>query len=221
MWFNHIKAALIPVQFRRASMERRSSRGRYKGRGKNRGVDRGQGVDCGEGMDRGHGVDYGLGMDRGQGVDRRSGMDRGHSEVNRFGKSNEPTSKSSSTRVSSVQPSVAPARKHVFASSLNSASLPFYPSSSSNQDVPVTQKRDSRIINKTSSSYPFEEIFSSNSSGIPRGKNVSRSNSHDMNYIDDSIRPVVGKSSNLQSSCFSSVNTTQYMQSKLKSIRSS
>ncbi|KAF6167159.1 hypothetical protein GIB67_029797 [Kingdonia uniflora] len=119
-----------------------------------------------------------------------------------FGKSNEPTSNPSSTRVSSVQPNAAPARKHVFPSSLNSASPLFYPSSSSNQDVPVTQKRDFGVINKTLF-YPFEENFSSNFSGVSRGKNVSRSNSQDRNYIDDSIRPVVRKSSNLQSSGFS------------------
>ncbi|KAF6136988.1 hypothetical protein GIB67_030752 [Kingdonia uniflora] len=123
-------------------------------------------------------------------------------QAEEFGKSNEPTSNPSSTRVSSVQPNGAPARKHVFASTLNSASPPFYPSSSSNQDVPVTQKMDSGIIIKTSSSYPFEDNFFSNSSGVPRGKNVSRSNSQDRNYIDDSICPVVGKSSNQQSSGF-------------------
>ncbi|KAF6150244.1 hypothetical protein GIB67_000118, partial [Kingdonia uniflora] len=127
-----------------------------------------------------------------------------HLHLSRFGKSNEPTSNPSSTRVSSVQPNVAPARKHLFASSLNSASPPFYPSSSFNQDVPVPQKRDSGIINKTSFSYPFEENFSSNSSGVPRGKNASRSNSQDRSYIYDSIRPVVGKSSNLHSSGSSS-----------------
>ncbi|MQL89509.1 hypothetical protein Taro_022071, partial [Colocasia esculenta] len=62
----------------------------------------------------------------------------------------------SNTTIQRQSPSTANAKaeeaypqKHVFTSSLNSASPPFYPSGSSNPDVPSTLRRDSRTVNNS------------------------------------------------------------------------
>ncbi|RWW06020.1 hypothetical protein GW17_00030672 [Ensete ventricosum] len=130
-------------------------------------------------------------------------------------KPQEPTT-SASTRKQSSQTTnveldpVVP-QKHSFASSLNSASPPFYPSGSpnSNQDSLLMQKRDAQdgIINK-SLSYSMhmeENSQSSQSSTLLRGKTAVDSVGHDRLYMSDSHRSVVGKtlaSGHLQPSGF-------------------
>ncbi|KAH7652050.1 Btz domain-containing protein [Dioscorea alata] len=86
--------------------------------------------------------------------------------------------------------------KQVFASSLSSASPPFYPSGSSSQDIPIAHKRDGQLgtSSKTlSSPMHLHENFSAPQSGsIPRGKATMESLNHDRLYMDDSNR-LVGK----------------------------
>ena len=124
-----------------------------------------------------------------------------------------------------MQPDPSLPTKHVFASSLNSASPPFYPSGSSKQDISVTQKRDAQIgnTNKTvSSSMQMENNFlSSQSSSMLRGKSVVDSVSHDRLYIDESLRTVAGKAlSNAQvrssGSPLTPATTTQSSQSRVQ-----
>ena len=109
-----------------------------------------------------------------------------------------------------------PTRKHVFASSLSSASPPFYPSGSSNKDISLAQKRDihAGTTNRNIRPSVTEESFRAPQSGAlqPRGKNIVDSVSMDKLYIDDSFSPVAGKSLNnlpLPSSGSSLITTTQ------------
>ncbi|KAF8400761.1 hypothetical protein HHK36_014061 [Tetracentron sinense] len=148
------------------------------------------------------------------------------SELLRSGKSLETTANSSTGRAFTRALNVpfdhpVPPRKHAFASSLSSASPPFYPSGSSNQDISETQKRDvqggSTNRNLPSSVLMEKKISTSHSNMLLRGKTVSDSIGQDKLYIDNSIRPVAGKpltNLRLQSSGSSSINTTQSSQSR-------
>lgn len=107
-----------------------------------------------------------------------------------------------------------PPRKHVFASSLSSASPPFYPSGSSNKDISLAQKREihAGTTNRNIRPSVTEESFGAPQTGAlpPRGKNIVDSVSMDKLYIDDSLSPVAGKSLNnlLRPSSGSSLTTT-------------
>ncbi|XP_047332813.1 protein MLN51 homolog isoform X1 [Impatiens glandulifera] len=76
-------------------------------------------------------------------------------------------------------------RKQVFASSLNFASPPFYPSCSSNKDIPLTEKRDVKV----------GTIDHNLRSSVPRQKNLSASDAMEKLYVNDSISQVSGQSS--------------------------
>lgn len=110
-----------------------------------------------------------------------------------------------------------PARKQVFASSLSSASPPFYPSGSS-KEITSTQKRDVQAgnINRNLRSANVNENFSvSQSNTIMKGKNVIDSIAMEKLYINDSISPIAGKPSTslqLPPSGSSSVSTNQLLQ---------
>lgn len=111
----------------------------------------------------------------------------------------------------------------MFASSLSSASPPFYPSGTSTQDVYTMQKRDAHtggINSNLQPSVAIEENFSaSHSSILLRGKAVVDFASQDRHLSDDSVHPVSGKPLNnlQQSSGMSSpVNTMQLPHSKVQ-----
>ncbi|CAA6666279.1 unnamed protein product [Spirodela intermedia] len=76
-------------------------------------------------------------------------------------------------------------QKHIFNSSLNSASPPFYPSgSSSGQDISASAKRDPNL----------QDNFSPSHSGPTfRGKTVVDPLVQDRYVVDDAARPVIGK----------------------------
>lgn len=116
---------------------------------------------------------------------------------------------------SNVESESLPARRQAFASSLNSASPPFYPSGSSNKDITLMPKRD---IQGGSSNRSFNTVAMDDGSSVPktnallRGKNIAQSVGMDKLYIDESINPGTGKAlTNLQMplSGSSIVGTTQ------------
>ncbi|KAJ0985599.1 hypothetical protein J5N97_003955 [Dioscorea zingiberensis] len=82
--------------------------------------------------------------------------------------------------------------RQVFASSLSSASPPFYPSGSSSQDIPISHKREAQLGTSSkalSSPMQLHENFSATQHGsIPRGKATMESSNNDKLYMDDSIR---------------------------------
>lgn len=89
---------------------------------------------------------------------------------------------------SNVESEAVPTKKHVFASSLNSASPPFYPSSSSSKEIPHTQKRDAKsgISNRNVHSSASDENFSvAQFSAVQRGKSVVDSLGMEKVYIDN------------------------------------
>lgn len=209
---------------------RRNSRGRFRGRGggKNRGRGRGyaRGTISRAYHDDGDNQNQVQKSVKGRGPRRYETLPKNTkasaSQYRQSGKSQELTSNASigrkSSQASSAQPDLVLPRTKVFASSLNSASPPFYPSGSSDQDISVTQKRDAQngASNRVfSSSTPMENKFPAPLSGsLVRGKNVVDSLGHDRLYIDDTLRSVAGKTpanAHLQSSVssVSSLNTTQ------------
>ncbi|ONK76617.1 uncharacterized protein A4U43_C03F30200 [Asparagus officinalis] len=128
-----------------------------------------------------------------------------------------------SSQTPNVQSDPAIPRKNAFASSLNSASPPFYPSGSSKQDLSVTQKRDAHVGNTNkivaSSLHMGNNFLSSQSGSTFRAKATEDSFSHDRKYIDDSLRSVAGKAlanAQVQSSGspLTSANMTQTSQSR-------
>lgn len=108
----------------------------------------------------------------------------------------------------------------MFASSLNSASPPFYPSGSSSKDVTRTQKRDVQAgsTNRNVRQSVLDESFSvPQTNALVRGKNIAESVSMDKLYIDDSSNSAAGKTMNnlqMQPSGLSLVNTNQPSQSR-------
>lgn len=137
----------------------------------------------------------------------------------RSGKSFEKPSYVSSLRtsesMSSPEPDVARPRKQVFASNLNIASPPFYPSGSSTKDNNVPNKRDAQdgSINWNGQPSAVGENFTmEQSSGVLRGKNIVDSIGVDKLYIDDSLSAMAGKPANTKQmplSGPSSINSTQ------------
>lgn len=120
--------------------------------------------------------------------------------------------------MSNVESEAVPAKKHVFASSLNSASPPFYPSGSSSKEIPLTQKRDAQagMTNQNVQPTVGDETFpTAQTSAMQRGKNVVDSMGMDKLYVDDKTSTHAGKPSNnlpLLSSGSSSVISNQSLQ---------
>ncbi|PKA57193.1 hypothetical protein AXF42_Ash002497 [Apostasia shenzhenica] len=185
--------------------ERRSSKGRFRGRGSGRG--RGAVRGFGKGArprgyyDDNDSQNRSSKFVRGRGP-RRYESSFKHSDIspNQHKQSPKPQQLASVngsgrqiSQVMNVQSEPVAPRKQVFASSLNSASPPFYPSGSSSQD---TSKRDMQTGNKSqSSSKQMENNFlSSQSSSIFRGKAVADSAGLDRLYLDESVNHVPGKS---------------------------
>ncbi|XP_026408384.1 protein MLN51 homolog [Papaver somniferum] len=122
--------------------------------------------------------------------------------------SNSNSGRTSNHTHQNAQSNPAAPRKHVFASSLSSASPPFYPSGSSNQDVIVAQKRDVQA-------GPSEKFSVPHANSLARGKSVVDPIVKGRQYINEPVRPLVGKFSNMQlqssgSSRVSSNQTPQY-----------
>ncbi|KAH1048027.1 hypothetical protein J1N35_038811 [Gossypium stocksii] len=104
----------------------------------------------------------------------------------------EKTSQANSSRASTTATNAdtvsIPSKKHIFASSLSSASPPFYPSGSSKKDISLTQRKDVQAGNVSRDLRPSvtDEKFSLFQSNSLRGKNVLDPLSMAKLYIDDS-----------------------------------
>ncbi|KAM0944797.1 putative Btz domain, protein MLN51 plant [Dioscorea sansibarensis] len=193
--------------------DRRASRGRFRGRGGGRG--RGQGVDHGfvkgnrsQVYDDSNYQVHVPKIVRGRGPRRyqplaKSNKDISEPQHKQYIKYQEPRPNTIGGRQSSDTPSVQPdpslsiPHKNIFASSLNSASPPFYPSGSSNQDVSLSQKRDGQpgSANKTvpSSTQMVSKTSAPESGSFVRRKANVDSAGHDNLYMNDLICPAVAK----------------------------
>ncbi|XP_043698672.1 protein MLN51 homolog isoform X2 [Telopea speciosissima] len=209
---------------------RRKSKGNYRGRGKNRGMDHGytrgsrsRGYDNSSNQNRTSKTVRGRGPRRYE-PPAKNNIEPPMNQNKQSGKAGETTLNASSGRVpsntSNVQSDTVPPRKNGFASSLSSASPPFYPSGSSNQDISVPQKRDVPSGNGSRNLSPseMEDNYSTpHSNALLRGKNVADPIGLDRLYIDESVCTVSGKPlSNLQMQPSGTlpIITTQSLQSR-------
>lgn len=210
--WGHDKFEEMTMQERHYDEGRRGSRGNYRGRGKNRGTDRGfvRGGNRPKAYNNGNNQNQAPKTVRGRGPRRYEPPNTNRSEApptqnKHSGKFLEKASHTSSGRVftptSNIESDTAPARKNVIASSLNSASPPFYPSGASNKEVTLAPKHvQAGNTNKNLRPSVMDESFSMpQSNPLLRGKNVVGSVGMDKLYIDDTNSPAVGKpSANLQ-----------------------
>ncbi|KAK2984883.1 hypothetical protein RJ640_008648 [Escallonia rubra] len=188
--WGHDKFEELSIQDRHYDEGRRVPRGRYRGRGKNRGEDRGFPRGNRSKAYNDNNQNNAPKAVRGRGPRRyQPSMKNGVEALaphRQSGKSVDTNSYGSSGRVSAPTSSVdsdpVPARKQGFASSLSSASPPFYPSAASGKEVSSNQKRDSQAapINRDlRSSMP--------QSNTMRGKNVVDTIGMEKLYIDGAI----------------------------------
>ncbi|XP_062089540.1 protein MLN51 homolog [Humulus lupulus] len=232
--WGHDKFEELTLQDRHYQEGRRSSKSNYRGRGRNsnRGVDR----SADNGYGRGNRpksynnstnqsqVPKGV---RGKGLRKYEPATRNNSQLSSMlnkqpGRPFEKPSNSNSARAftpaSNAEFDTVTSRKNVFASSLNSASPPFYPSGSSSKEISLTQKRDVQTGSTNRSLRP-----SAVDNALLRGKNIPESVGMDKLNIDDSISSVAGKTlSNINTqvspsgAALNTVNTTQSSQSRIQ-----
>ncbi|ERN06040.1 hypothetical protein AMTR_s00142p00054380 [Amborella trichopoda] len=195
--------------------DRRRSKGRFRGRGKNRGGERGyaQG-NRPRAYDDSNNSSHAVRGVRGRGPRRYEQAMRNNGYHFRMHnkpplKSHDAMASSSGTKpffhASKEQTEALGPRKHVFASSLSSASPPFYPSGSSNQDNSIIQKRVLQTGSSTQRNLPTSV---SPDELVTRGKSVIEPIGQNRIYADHSLRMLTGKhlanSSPIQSSGSSS-----------------
>ncbi|KAI8544405.1 hypothetical protein RHMOL_Rhmol08G0293900 [Rhododendron molle] len=191
----------------------RNSRGRYRARGKNRGAGHGYPGGNKSKAYNNNNQNNGPKAVRGRGPRRyepskMNNIEAPPTQVTQhrrgYGKSTEKTPHTYSGRTPVSTPNSesdsVPARKQVVASSLSSASPPFYPSASSNKEIASTQKRE------------IQAGTISQSNTMIRGKNVVNAGGMEKVYINNSVSPNPGKPSTslqLSPSGSSLVNNTQ------------
>ncbi|KAG8497079.1 hypothetical protein CXB51_008335 [Gossypium anomalum] len=174
--------------------EGRSSRGRYRAQSKNRGPGRGYRRGSGsKAFGKNNNQNMAPKVGRGRGPRRYEPNMKISSQAPTIqgrlsGKPLEKTSQANSGRASTLATNADsvsdPNPKHIFASSLSSASPPFYPAGSSNKDTALTQKKDESVSRNLCPSVT-DENFSASQSNSLRGKNVLDSLSMAKLYIDD------------------------------------
>ncbi|KAK1264533.1 hypothetical protein QJS04_geneDACA021320 [Acorus gramineus] len=234
LWESKDNKAWVHDRFEEMSLqdahynERKVSRGRFRGRGKNRVNDHGYIRENRSRVYEDNNQNWAPKTVRGRGPRRyqplwKSNNEMPTSQQKQSVKSYEATSNKNSLRPSSntsnARSDPAPPRKQVFASSLNSASPPFYPSGSSNQDTSIVQKRDGQSGN-TNRNLPSSVLeknhFSSQSSAPLRGKATIDPIGQDKFYYDGSVRGASMKPLNNSHSfgSSSSVNPSQSYQSR-------
>ncbi|KAB2094094.1 hypothetical protein ES319_A02G133200v1 [Gossypium barbadense] len=177
--------------------EGRSSRGRYRAQSKNRGPDRGYRRGSGsKAFGKNNHQNMAPKVVRGRGPRSYEPNMKISSQAPPIqgrlsGKPLEKTSQANSGRASTLATNAGtvsdPNPKHIFASSLSSASPPFYPAASSNKDTALTQKKDVHAESVSGNLCPSvtDENFSASQSNSLRGKNVVDSLSMAKLYIDD------------------------------------
>lgn len=224
--WGHDKFEEMNLQGKSYDMEGRNLRGQYRGRVKNRGLDRRHA----RGDKPGNIQNQTVRTVRGRGPRRYEPPGKNYRETptqnqqtRKFHESSTNTSSgrvSTNIRMSNVRSDSAPARKHVFASGLSSASPPFYPSGSSNQDISQTQNRELPGGNANKNLQPSvmsnNKISSSHSTTLFHGKNAA--DVAENIYFDDEPHAFYGKFNNLQlqSSGHSTTVATQSSQIKSK-----
>ncbi|XVE52125.1 hypothetical protein DITRI_Ditri02bG0097200 [Diplodiscus trichospermus] len=209
--WGHDKFEEMTLQEKHYEEGRRSSRGRYRARIKNRGPDRGYPRGSrSKSFGTKNNQNQALKGVRGRGPRRYEPTMKNSSHASPTqnkpsGKLLEKTSQANSSRAfmpaTNADTASVSARKHIFASSLNSASPPFYPSGSSNKDITLTQKKDVQAGSVSRNLHPSvtEENFSVSPSNSLRGKNVLDSLNMAKLYIDDTgTSASVGPLTNVQ-----------------------
>ncbi|RWR77500.1 histone H3.v1-like protein isoform X2 [Cinnamomum micranthum f. kanehirae] len=206
----HDRFEEMNLQDNRYDKERRNGKGHFRGRGRYRGTDRYVRGNGSRAFDDGNNQNRNYKGVRGRGPrryeppaknkempaiqDKRSGKSIDRVLNANLGREREPS------HSSNAQPDLILPRKHVFASSLNSASPPFYPSGSSKQDMPISQKRDpltgSPNRNLQSSLLSEEKSSTSHSTSLMRGKTIAQLNAPERSFMDDSVHPISGKQLN-------------------------
>ncbi|KAH9714649.1 protein MLN51-like [Citrus sinensis] len=210
--WGHDKFEEMNLQERHYNEGRRASRGRYRGRGKNRGSD--------QAYPRGNRSKAFNNNNNNQSQAPKSVRGRGprkyeparknsnHAPPPRnkqLGKPLEKTSHTNSGRAftptSNSESDTASNRKQVFASSLSSASPPFYPSGSSNKDINLTHKKDvqsgSTSRNLRNSSID-ESLSVQHANTMQRGKNIADVCTDRLYINDSSSSSVIKPLDNLQ-----------------------
>ncbi|MBA0870768.1 hypothetical protein Goshw_016876 [Gossypium schwendimanii] len=178
--------------------EGRSSRGRYRARSKNAVQDHGYSTGS---RSKAFGKNYNQNQApkavRGRGPKRyeptmKNGCQASPVLNKPSWKPIEKTSQANSSRACTTATNAdtvsIPSKKHIFASSLSSASPPFYPSGSSKKDISLTQRKDVQAGSVSRDLRPSvtDEKFSLFQSNSLRGKNVLDPLSMAKLYIDDS-----------------------------------
>lgn len=189
--------------------ERRMPRGRFRGRGGGRGRGAGRGYgrgnrprvyyDGNSNQNRASKSVRGRGPIRYEPLSNSSEIPPNQPRQQRKTQeltSNNNTAKKFSKISDAPQEPVGP-RKQAFASSLSSASPPFYPSGSSNQDMTAIQKRDLQTGSNNkllTSTVQMENFFSATQpASLFRGKTIIDSVGFDRLHLDDSVHQVSGK----------------------------
>ncbi|MCD7445764.1 hypothetical protein HAX54_000001 [Datura stramonium] len=212
--WGHDKFEELSVEERHYEEGRRGSRGRYRGRGRGRGPERETGRgrrpkayvnDSNPSSNNSQKIQNNAlkGM-RGRGPRRyrpsfKDNIDAPPPPNKQSGLSVEKHSYHSTAKasapVSNVENDAVTAAKQGFVSSLNSASPPFYPSSSSTKEVTMTKRE---LQTGTSSRSVQPSVFgdssaAAQSNSVLRGKNASDSVSLDKPNISDPITAVASK----------------------------
>ncbi|XVF25030.1 hypothetical protein REPUB_Repub13aG0178900 [Reevesia pubescens] len=191
--WGHDKFEEITLQEKHYEDGRRSSRGRYRARSKNRSPDSGYPRGSrSKAFEKNYNQNQAPKAVRGRGPRRYEAAMKNFqappTQNKQSGKPIEKTSQANSSRAftpaTNADTASVPARKHIFASSLSSASPPFYPSESANKDITLTQKKDVQVGNISRNLLP--SVTDENLSNSLRGKNVLDSLSRAKLYMDDS-----------------------------------
>lgn len=192
----------------RRNEDGRMPRGRFRGRGSRRGRGAGRGYDRGNRPRAYYGENSNQNAQksvRGRGPVRYEPLSSNIESYPNQSKRNQKTQEvaldnisAKFQQISDGRPELVVPRKQTFASSLSSASPPFYPSGSSNQDMAASQKRDMQAGSNTKpllSTMQMENSFSkSHPPSLFRGKTVVDSAGLDRLHLDDSDHQVSGKS---------------------------
>lgn len=231
--WGHDKFEELSVEERNYEEGRRASRGRYRGRGRGRGPERGTvrarrpKADINDNI-QGNNNNQKIQNNASKGMRGRGPRRYRPSFKDNIGAPPPPNKQSglsaeklshhstakASTPVSNVENDAVAAAKLSFVSSLNSASPPFYPSSSSTKGITTTDKRELQTGTSSRSAQPSvlgDSSAAARSTVVLRGKNVGDSISLDKLNIADPITAVAAKpSSGLQLPPGSStINPTQ------------
>ncbi|XP_052875707.1 protein MLN51 homolog isoform X2 [Gossypium arboreum] len=193
--WGHDKFEEMTLQGKHYTEGRRSSRGRYRAHSKN--VVQDHGYSTGS-RSKAFGKNYNQNQApkavRGRGPKRyeptmKNGCQASPVLNKPSWKPIEKTSQANSSRASTTATNAdtvsIPSKKHIFVSSLSSASPPFYPSGSSKKDISLTQRKDVQASRDLRPSVT-DEKFSLFQSNLLRGKNVLDPLSMAKLYIDDS-----------------------------------